>query len=274
MSEVAGSLKGSGGLFHFGDADMLDIETGYEGKFDFAVRVDRPSLTYMLATIPRSGSSWFGHMLWQTGCLGAPLEYINFDAGHYSFARGAPAQQDQLWRSVQRRRTSPNGVFGFKCFTMQLDTLRDGNPALFQAVMSAVFSSDPPKIVYLERRDRVAHAISYARATIRGVWRKEQEGAGAPTAEYSQAAMENAERGIEIQSVAWENMFRNMRIEPLRLWYEDAVARPDEAAGRVAAYLGVTIDPAAVVNIPGVERQAQGEAQAWVAQYAKERGAG
>ena len=240
---------------------------GYEGKFDFASRVDRPALHYMLATVPRTGSSWFGHMLWQTGCLGAPLEYLNFDEGHYGFARGAPAQQDQLWRSVLRRRTSPNGVFGFKAFPMQLEALKGGNPALLQTVMSAVLSGGSPKIVYLERRDRVAHAISYARATITGVWRKEQESAGAPKAEFSQAALETAERWIETQCGAWEDMFRDLKIAPLRIFYEDAVARPADAAQRVAAYLGVTIDPAAAVNAPDVEKQSQAEAHDWVAQY-------
>ena len=51
---------------------MLDIsDTGYEGKFDFAWCGQRPDISYMLATVPRTGSTWFSHLLWQTGCLGA-----------------------------------------------------------------------------------------------------------------------------------------------------------------------------------------------------------
>ena len=251
---------------------MSDFDMGYEGKYDFP-QVSGPAIRYMLATVPRSGSSWFGHMLWQTGCLGAPLEYLNFDEGHYGFARHSPDQQDGLWRSVLRRRTSPNGVFGFKCFPMQLETLRERNPELLQAVMTAILSGRPPKIVYLERRDRVAHAISYARATITGVWRKEQEGAGAPAADYSQAALDTAGRWIETQRGAWENMFRDLRIEPLRLWYEDAVADPGGAARQLAAYLGVAIDPDAAVNVPGVEKQSGAEAKLWLARHAEARGA-
>jgi len=247
---------------------MSDFDMGYEGKYDFPQQRG-PAIHYMLATIPRSGSSWFGHMLWQTGCLGAPLEYINFDEGHYGFARGAPASQDQLWRSVLRRRTSPNGVFGFKAFPIQLEALKDGNPALLQAVMGAVLSGRPPRIVYLERRDRVAHAVSYARATITGVWRKEQEGAGTPAADYSQAAFDTATRWIETQSGAWEDMFGDLRIAPLRIWYEDAVADPGAAARQVADYLGVAIDPGAAVAAPGVEKQSAAEAQAWAAKHAE-----
>jgi LPS sulfotransferase NodH len=134
-------------------------------------------------------------------------------------------------------------------------------------VLDAVLSGEQPKIVYLERRDRVAHAVSYARATLTGVWRKEQEGAEAPTADYSQAALDRAMAWIETQRGAWEDMFRDLRIEPLRLWYEDAVARPAEAAGKVAAYLGVAIDPSAAVKVPAVEKQSQAEARTWVAKY-------
>jgi LPS sulfotransferase NodH len=245
---------------------MLDIEMGYEGKFDF-VAPGQPERTYMLATIPRTGSSWFGHLLWETGCLGAPLEYLNFDEGHYGFARGAPAQQDQLWRSVRRRRTSPNGVFGFKVFPMQLEALKEGNPGLLQTAMDAVLSGRPPRIVYLQRRDRVAHAVSYARATLSGVWRAEQEAAGVPAVDYSEAALQTAERWIDTQQGAWEDMFRDLRIEPLRIWYEDVVARPEGAAKQVAAYLDVRIDPSARVQVPKVRKQSESDALRWITAY-------
>ena len=245
---------------------MLDIEMGYEGKFDF-VSPGRPELTYMLATIPRTGSSYFGHMLWETGCLGAPLEYLNFDEGHYGFARNSAAQQDQLWRSVRRRRTSPNGVFGFKVFPMQLEALKEGNPGLLQAVMDAVLPGKP-RIVYLQRRDRVAHAVSYARATLSGVWRAEQEAGGVPQLDYSEAALQTAERWIDTQQGAWEDMFRDLRLDPLRVWYEDVTADPAGAARQVADYLGVAIDPAAAVSVPKVVKQAESESLRWAEQYA------
>ena len=86
------------------------MDTGYEAKFDFPVRVAGPERPYLLATVPRSGSTYLSHVLWRTGCLGAPLEYLNFDpAGPWGFANGSPAEQQRLWLSAQRIRTSPNG---------------------------------------------------------------------------------------------------------------------------------------------------------------------
>src|SRR3569623_2026048 len=172
---------------------LRDVETGYEGKFDFPRRETGPDIVYMLASMPRTGSTWFSHLLWETGCLGAPLEYLNFEkTGPYFFARHSPEAQMRLWRSLLHRRTSPNGVFGIKTFPVQLQALSQGNPALLQAVR-------PTRIGYLTRRDRAGHIASLARASGSGVWRHEQERDLAAPPPYSHEAMEGAERGIEVQ---------------------------------------------------------------------------
>jgi trehalose 2-sulfotransferase len=252
---------------------LVGVETGYEGKFDFPGRP--PGIAYMLATVPRTGSSFLGHVLWRTGCLGAPLEYLNFDKdGPYFFAHDAPDQQDWLWRSVLRRRTSPNGVFGVKCFPMQLEALQQGNPALLKAIWSVLLPAGRQgRIVYLARRDRVAHAISYARATLSGIWRREQEQGERAEPEYSEAALATAQMWIDAQAAGWEEMFANLRIAPLRLWYEDVAASPGEAARQVADYLGIALDPAAAVEIPAVEKQSDAGARAWAERHEAAKGA-
>ena len=53
---------------------LQGLDTGYEGKFDFAPRREPPSRPYLLASVPRTGSTLLSHLLWRTGCLGAPLE--------------------------------------------------------------------------------------------------------------------------------------------------------------------------------------------------------
>ena len=63
------------------------IETGYEERYDFPERDGPPDRVYVLASLPRSGSTYLSHVLWESGCLGAPLEYLNFlPGGHYGFA--------------------------------------------------------------------------------------------------------------------------------------------------------------------------------------------
>ena len=249
---------------------MLDgIETGYEGKFDFPQRAEGPERAYLLASLPRSGSTHFSHVLWKTGCLGAPLEYLNFEpGGPYGFAAQSLGMQQQLWRSVLRRRCSPNGVFGLKVFSMQLNRLQRANPALLEGVLAMMLPREKPRrVVYLRRRDRAAQAVSYARADLSGVWRKEQESAEAPNPEYSDQAVEAAERGIAFQESVWERMFNDLRLEPLILWHEDVIADQNAASQQVASFLGVTIVPAATVAIPEIEKQSEGDSHQWLARY-------
>jgi LPS sulfotransferase NodH len=249
---------------------MLDhIDTGYEGKFDFPPRVEGPERAYLLASLPRAGSTHFSHVLWRTGCLGAPLEYLNFQpAGPYGFAAKSTDLQQQLWRSVLRRRCSPNGVFGLKAFAMQLEELQQSNAPLLADVLATILPRDRPKrVVYLRRRDRLAQAVSYARASLSGIWRKEQESADADRIEYSQEALEAVDRGITFQEGVWAEMFDDLRIEPLTLCHEDVLADPAAVARQVADYLEVPIDPSAAVEVPQIHKQSPQDTSEWIARY-------
>lgn len=246
---------------------LANFNTGYEGNYDFPRRADPPDIPYLLATVPRSGSTWVSHLLWRTGCLGAPLEYLNFvPEGPYGFASHSPENQMALWRSLLWRRTSPNGVFGIKCFPVQLHELEQTNPPLLRDLFAEILPQGRPRrVLYLARRDRVAHRVSYARAILSGVWRHDQErGDPGESPEYSEAALATAEQLIESQSAAWEQMFEDLRIEPLRLWYEDILAAPAEAVAQIATWLGVAIDPAAEVAVPEIRKQREGNAGEWI----------
>jgi len=244
-------------------------DTGYEAKFDFPVRDVAPERPYLLATVPRSGSTYLSHVLWRTGCLGAPLEYLNFDpGGPYGHANALPDEQMKLWISALRTRTSPNGVFGLKGFPIQFEALQHENPALLGHVMRQMLPSrGGSRIIQLRRRDRTAHAISYARAILSGIWRQEQEQRGTEEPEYSSVAVERAGRMIDDQEASWTAMFRDLRLTPLTLWYEDVVAAPEQAVAAVADFLGVSLEPSAAVDIPAIKRQAQEGAQAWAAKH-------
>jgi LPS sulfotransferase NodH len=132
----------------------------------------------------------------------------------------------------------------------------------------------PRHIVYLRRRDLLAQTVSYARATMTGIWRKEQEDPDPASLDYSQEQLEAAERGILFQQDVWERMFNDLRIDPLALWHEDVLADPAGAALQVADSVGASLDPAATVQIPEISKQAPGDARTWIDRYARSRGAG
>ncbi|MEA3052818.1 MAG: trehalose 2-sulfotransferase [Sphingomonadales bacterium] len=241
------------------------FDTGYEAEFDFPSREDPPSLRYMLAAVPRTGSTFLAHLLWRTGCLGAPLEYLDFASeGHQGHLCSSPEAQIESWRVALATRTSPNGVFGFKAFLMQLRELAERNEALLDMLQ-------PSEIVYIMRRDRVAHSVSYARAHLTGIWCHEQSNGANEEVDYSIEALRRAESWIEAQEEQWERLFEKLGVAPLRLWYEDAVARPHEAVEAVARHLGIILDPAASVEVPAVRKQAGDAAGRWARAYARDR---
>lgn len=245
------------------------MDTGYEAKFDFPARESRPDRPYLLATVPRSGSTYVSHLLWRTGCLGAPLEYLNFEpTGPYGHANTSPSEQRRLWEAALRHRTSPNGVFGLKGFPPQFEALAQDNSDLLARVMRQIVPSRAAsRVILLRRRDRTAHAISYARAIISGIWRQEQEGRERFEPDYSSVAVERAGRLIEVQEAAWQAMVSDLKLTPLVLYYEDVLAEPEAAIVAVAEFVGVEIDPAAEVDIPDIRRQSQEGARAWAEQH-------
>lgn len=246
------------------------FDTGYEERFDFPFRAGPPERPYMLATVPRTGSSFVSHLLWRTGCLGGPLEYLNFlPSGPPRFAVTEPKKQMELWRSMLHLRTSPNGVFGVKCFSLQLRELQQRNPdLLLDAMQLLLFRGPATRVIRLKRRDRVAHAVSYARAAASGIWRKEQEGGGRATVDYSEKAVDEARAFLDRQEADWDVLFAELQVQPLIMWYEDILERPDEEVRRVAEFLGVELDPAAAVPIYQVERQSQEDSKRWNELYA------
>lgn len=248
------------------------IDTGYEERFDFPAWQGRPARPWLMAAVPRTGSTFVSHMLWATGCLGAPLEYLNFEpAGPQGHAATDPNEQHRIWRRTLAHRTSPNGVFGLKAFPLQMEDLHRVNPPLTaEAMRLLVPGGGGARVVQLRRRDKTAQAVSYARALLSGVWRKEQERDGLQEPEFSRAAYDSARGLIAGQEQAWQDMCASLDIEPLVLWYEDCLAEPGRAVAQVANYLGVAVDPAAAVRVPQIERQASGGNEAWIAHLGAE----
>ncbi|RIV89242.1 Stf0 family sulfotransferase [Aurantiacibacter zhengii] len=245
------------------------IITGHEERFDWPefAGLAQP---YILASVPRTGSTYLSHLLWRTGCLGAPLEYLNFQpSGPQGAVSTSPEGQIKLWKMVLARRTSPNGVFGVKAFPLQMEELARTNPALLASAMRFLLRAGPAsKVVQLRRRDEDAHAISLARASLSGIWRAEQEAGPGEAPEYSEAVVLRARHELAIQEKAWQQMYRETGITPLVLWYEDVVENPDEAVAQTADYLGVTLDPAQQVDVPHIRQQDQTGANYWRARHA------
>ena len=93
-----------------------------------------------------------------------------------------------------------------------------------------------------------------------------------PRIDYSEVAVERAERLIEGQETAWQEMFRDLKIEPLQLWYEEIITAPDEAVRQIAQHLGVDLIPDAAITVPAIVKQAETDAREWRERFTRAKG--
>ena len=127
----------------------------------------------------------------------------------------------------------------------------------------------PVHWVWLERRDKVAQAVSRHRAEASGNWHLGIEEAAVPGVPvYDFEAIEAYRAAAEADAAEWRDWFGTRGLVPLRVYYEDLAADPVGEAGRVLAALGLPVAAMAV----GTVRMAGEESADWATRFRREAG--
>ncbi len=264
------------------DADLVDPMMGSGSGVG--------SRTYVIASVPRSGSTLLGRQLTASGQAGDPKEYLNpmqvrdweLRLGSTAFRRLrhralwgplVPLAGRTRWSDARlcaylegiRARRSSGGWFGLKLHHHHarrwfFDVGRD--PADLLGVS---------RWVWITRRDHLAQAVSWSRALTSGRWASWQSGRGVGV--YDRRLITRCLRAVEEAEAGWEAYFATRGLVPHRVVYEDLV---DDLDGTVRAVLrhldGVDVDRVALPP-PDLSRQADTVSAAWVARYRDEGGA-
>jgi LPS sulfotransferase NodH len=124
------------------------------------------------------------------------------------------------------------------------------------------------RYVYLQRRDRVAQAVSRHKAEISGTWHLGFEEAAKPKVPvYDFAAVNGHLREVEDADDQWRRWFAARGIRPFDVAYEDLSADPQGVTQQVLAFLGLqATHPLQVTN----RKMADGESADWVARFRAE----
>ena len=234
------------------------IVSTYLEKFDFPLFCDTPTLKYMIAAVPRSGSTSFANTMWSTGCLGCPLEYTNLRGVGLMRDRFRHMHSKEYWMQVQKVRTSPNGTFGFKTFIPDLVDILRSQPELLPLV-------DSRFVIYFTRRDKIAQAVSCYRASKTGGWSFDSVLQGMAEFDFNSIAFHLSL--IDVQEKDWESLFRAIDTDPLRLHYEDVIADPIKQTQVIADYLGVRLDPGMIVKTPLLKPQSDEANLRWISEF-------
>lgn len=227
---------------------MTSDDAAARGWDQFGAYYDQPPFsgtprTYLLASVPRSGSHMLGHLLHAAGGLGSPLEYLQLKNLAAWQQQLGTADRASTLRGIMARRTSPTGWFGVKAHWAQLAQVLD-DASLMELL-------DVREWVRITRTDTVAQAISLLIASQTNAWISFQDATREPTYDFD--AIAERVRVVEQADAAWDAFFTARGIEPLVVVYEDLLVDPAAAVRAVCERLGV----AAPATVPqaGTARQ-------------------
>jgi trehalose 2-sulfotransferase len=252
----------------------------------------RDVTSYLLCTVPRSGSWLLADLLEQTDLAGRPEEYFRPDhRRQWSKEWGIPV--DGLYgryvRAALNNTTTDNGVFGakthwyqFEWFTSELRGLPGANPAATDETLIERWLPRP-HYVHLYREDTVRQAISYYRATYSDRWfhlvdEDQEDGSGgrfirpvpAPqTPDWGHVRY--LEEAIITHEQLWDKFFTRSGIVPLEVRYEDLAVSHEKTLQRVLDFIGVPLPPGTELPAPRLKKQADEETERLTQEYLAHR---
>lgn len=241
--------------------------------------------TYVVASTPRTGSTLLCRSLWDTRRAAAPKEYLNpMQLRDWEVRLGATRRSRLAHRAlfgpavalagrtgwgesdlrthlerVRARRTGADGLFGLKLHRHHFEYFFGTRGFSWQKLLA------PRLWIRIRREDRVAQAVSWARALQSGRWAAHQRSVF--PAIYRRGQIVRLEAAIEEMEAAWDEFFAAEGIEPLSLSYEELVRDRTASLRAVLAFLEV--EDAASVAVPPAELEAQadGRSAAWIRRY-------
>jgi trehalose 2-sulfotransferase len=221
-----------------------------------------PHASYLVCSIPRSGSSLLCGLLADTGLAGAPAEFFHPDKmdalkEHW----GVEGLGDYL-RELLARKTSPNGVFGTKAHWAQYQ------PQFGECDPRTVFPG--LRLVFITRRDRVRQAVSWVRALQTLKWDTEDNPPVERPEVFDQEHITQKLGRIDREEQMWESLFARHGIEPQRVVYEDFVDAQVATVRAVLEELGVDAPADLHLPSPVLDRQADERSDEWVERYLAE----
>jgi trehalose 2-sulfotransferase len=234
----------------------------FHHKFDHVFEDSPPpSVSFIVCSLPRSGSSLLCDLLASTELAGAPTEFFDLNQMNEFKRIWGVGDFDAYLDALVARKTSPNGLFGVKAHYHQL------MDAFAERDIEGAFPN--LRLVYIKRADRIRQAVSFALATQTERWTSAQEEpAAAPAYDAGQIAM--MIDWIEREEQAWERWFAAVGAPLHRIVYEDFAEAIEPTLVEVLRFLTVEVGPDFEAPAPTLHRQADRLNDEWAVRYRAE----
>lgn len=221
---------------------------------DFTANVP-VKMRYCILSSPRSGSTLLGRMLFETRMAGDPQEYFNPPLLLVERERvnNPNLSLNEFLKSMENRRTSPNGVFGMKLhYSQMLGAFKARKPD--QRMVKWLNKFD--RLIWIRRRDKLRQGISQAIGQRSQVWSSEDKRAvttqGLSLHPYDCL---KAMQMVAGDDRGWELLITAAGLVPHVVWYEDLADHYEKESQQVIRHLQIG-DENFKIPPPPIQRQA------------------
>lgn len=221
-------------------------------QYDFPERAVS-EINYVVCSLPRSGSNFLGTLLRSTERAGFPAEYFSLQSVRNFATRVGTEDYLSIVDYVRRRRTSPNGVFGFKAHYDQFVDL--GRKVDIDAGFAGL------KYIRIHRRDVLGQAISFARAAQSGRYTSAGNGPGA--SRFDPDLIESCMSRLLALDASWRRFFARRGLPVLEIAYEDLIADPAGTLISIGEFLGLGEKLAVATDVFVTKKQGDASNAEW-----------
>jgi LPS sulfotransferase NodH len=219
--------------------------------------------SYIVASSYRCGSTFFCAELWRTGVLGAPAEYMNIGDGRrlrdVMMTRLQATSPEDYVAKLLACRTSKNGVFGMKVHFHHFEPALSWCPSLLRRLA-------PVTYIYLNRRDKLAQAVSMAKAMQTDVWTSLDRPSSVQL-HYDEDFICECLEELNQQKLGWLRWFEINNITPFVVNYEDLLTDKQSVTRHILELFGVQSDEPDSVCLPPTGKQSDGTNSEWAARF-------
>jgi trehalose 2-sulfotransferase len=219
--------------------------------------------SYIVASSYRSGSNYLCQELWRTGVLGSPVEFLNpYDALPALMNRFKASTPADYIAKLVAHRSSKNGVFGLKTHSHHFEVFLKQYPQLLEVLAPVTF-------IHINRRNKLAQAVSMAKALQTDFWTSRIE-SDRPPLEYDRELIAKCLEEVEAQELKWPQWFAAHDIKPFHVLYEDLTADTDKVVRSIVELLGVQEDEPDQIHVPPMKRQGDRTNKEWIDRFRQE----
>ncbi|MEL7344719.1 MAG: Stf0 family sulfotransferase [Pseudomonadota bacterium] len=216
-----------------------------------------PKLDFLIASAQRTGSGLLCELLRQSAKVGRVGEFLNPPQLNKQIAETGHGMRDVV---LNRIAEASNGYA--RAVKLHYPAFRN---LLDEFSVNELF---PDKVVLVSRRDRLAQAISLAKARATGSFSSDAMSDVVPRYDYLRIS--TALKQIRDQDAQWRTLCSVMKVRPFEVVYEDLVSDPAGSVTSVLEYLGIELDRLPEIAKARRKVQRDGVNEDWRARFASD----